>query len=72
LKHLDATIERTPSRMTPLGRIGTLDELAAVARFLTSDEAFYVSGHTLQVAGERSAISACAHARRTGPSVGRR
>jgi NAD(P)-dependent dehydrogenase (short-subunit alcohol dehydrogenase family) len=53
LKNLDATVERTPSRMTPLGRIGTLDEVAAVALFLASDEASYVSGHTLHVAGGR-------------------
>jgi NAD(P)-dependent dehydrogenase (short-subunit alcohol dehydrogenase family) len=53
LKHLDATVERSPSRMTPLGRLGTVDEVAAAALFLASDEASYVSGHTLHVAGGR-------------------
>jgi len=53
LKRLDATVERSPSRMTPLGRLGTVDEVAAAALFLASDEASYVSGHTLHVAGGR-------------------
>jgi len=34
-----------------LGRLGTADGVAAAARFLTSDEASYVSGHILAVAG---------------------
>ena len=45
----DATVERSPSKMTPLGRLGTADEVAAAALFLASDEASYVSGHTLAV-----------------------
>src|SRR5262247_754169 len=53
LKRLDATVERSPSRMTPLGRLGTVEEVAAAALFLASDEASYVSGHTLHVAGGR-------------------
>jgi len=53
LRRLDATVERSPSKMTPLGRLGTADEVAAAALFLASDEASYVSGHTLAVAGGR-------------------
>jgi len=53
LRRLDATVERSPSRMTPLGRLGTTDEVAAAALFLASDEASYISGHTLAVSGGR-------------------
>ena len=53
LRRLDATVERSPSKMTPLGRLGTADEVAAAALFLASEEASYVSGHTLAVAGGR-------------------
>jgi 3-oxoacyl-[acyl-carrier protein] reductase len=35
----------------PMGRVGTPEEVAACARFLASDEARYVTGHTLHVNG---------------------
>ena len=35
----------------PLGRTGTAREVAAAAVFLASDEAAYVTGHTLRVNG---------------------
>ena len=35
----------------PLGRAGTPDEAAAVVRFLLRDEAGYVSGANIDVAG---------------------
>jgi 3-oxoacyl-[acyl-carrier protein] reductase len=37
--------------MTPLGRPGTADEVAAAARFLASDEASYITGSVLPVGG---------------------
>jgi len=37
--------------VTPVGRRGTVDEMAAAACFLASDEAAYITGHTLVVDG---------------------
>jgi 3-oxoacyl-[acyl-carrier protein] reductase len=38
-------------RRTPLGRPGTVEEVAAVVRFLTSDQARFVTGQTVVVDG---------------------
>src|SRR5438132_3274432 len=38
---------------TPLGRMGTADEIAAVIRFLLSEESSFMTGHTLGVSGGR-------------------
>jgi 3-oxoacyl-[acyl-carrier protein] reductase len=35
----------------PLGRLGTVDDVAAAACFLASDEAAYITGHVLAVNG---------------------
>ncbi|HEU4808062.1 MAG TPA: 3-oxoacyl-ACP reductase FabG [Homoserinimonas sp.] len=43
--------QREVAERTPLGRVGTADEVAAVIAFLASDEASYVSGQTLYING---------------------
>lgn len=37
--------------VTPMGRIGTVDEIASVVAFLVSNDAAYVTGETLHVTG---------------------
>lgn len=41
----------TPADVIPLARLGTPDDVAGAALFLTSDDAAYVTGHTLFVDG---------------------
>jgi 3-oxoacyl-[acyl-carrier protein] reductase len=53
LKQLDRTVEYSPSKMTPLGRLGLPVEVANAVLFLASDEASYITGHTLPVTGGR-------------------
>ncbi len=53
LRALDETVEYSPSRMTPLGRLGQPIEVAHAVLFLASDEASYITGHTLPVTGGR-------------------
>jgi 3-oxoacyl-[acyl-carrier protein] reductase len=53
LKQLDETVEYSPSRMTPLRRLGQPIEVAHAVLFLASDEASYITGHTLPVTGGR-------------------
>ncbi len=38
-------------RMTPLGRTGTVDEVVAAIRFLTAEDASYVTGALIPVSG---------------------
>jgi 3-oxoacyl-[acyl-carrier protein] reductase len=44
------------SQLIPMGRMGTADEVAACVLFLASDEARYVTGHTLNVNGGMAMI----------------
>jgi 3-oxoacyl-[acyl-carrier protein] reductase len=53
LRRLNDTVEYSPNRMTPLRRLGQPTEVAAAVLFLVSDEASYITGHTLSVAGGR-------------------
>jgi len=41
---------------TPLGRIGRPEEIAAVIRFLLSEESSFMTGHTLSVSGGRVTV----------------
>jgi NAD(P)-dependent dehydrogenase (short-subunit alcohol dehydrogenase family) len=53
LRELDETVEYSPSRMTPLRRLGQPIEIAHAVLFLASDEASYITGVTLPVTGGR-------------------
>lgn len=53
LRKLDETVDYSPSRMTPMHRLGTPREVAHAVLFLASDEAAYITGHTLPVTGGR-------------------
>ena len=53
LKRMNETVEYSPNRMTPLRRLGQPIEVAHAVLFLASDEASYITGHTLAVAGGR-------------------
>ena len=53
LRRLNETVEYSPSRMTPLRRLGRPAEVADAVLFLASDEASYITGHTLAVTGGR-------------------
>ena len=50
--HDDAARRKILSR-TPMGRCGKVDEVAAVALFLVSEDASYITGQTIYVDGGR-------------------
>lgn len=53
----DETAQRTILSRTPLGRMGEPHEIAAVAAFLASDEAGYVTGQTIYADGGRLGLN---------------
>ncbi len=53
LEELNRRFEYSPNKMTPLRRMADPSEIANAALFLASDEASYITGVTLHVAGGR-------------------
>lgn len=53
LRRLNETVEYSPNRMTPVHHLGQPIEVAHAVLFLASDEASYITGHTLAVTGGR-------------------
>ena len=50
-KNLDAAALEERGKVMPLGRVGTVEEMAGPAVFLASDDASYITGHMLVVDG---------------------
>ena len=53
----DIEIKRKTLARTPLGRIGEPSEIAAVATFLASDDASYMTGQTVYAEGGLMSLS---------------
>jgi 3-oxoacyl-[acyl-carrier protein] reductase len=50
---LPPEVRRSVVEQTPLGRLGKPEEIAAVIRFLLSEESSFMTGHTLAASGGR-------------------
>jgi 3-oxoacyl-[acyl-carrier protein] reductase len=48
---LGAEFKESAVKQIPLGRVGTVDDVASAVAFLASDEASYITGHVLSVNG---------------------
>lgn len=53
----DKDYEQTWSRLTPMGRPATVDDIASAALFLVSDEARHITGQSLVVDGGWTSVS---------------
>jgi glucose 1-dehydrogenase len=53
----DAAVRRRILSRTPLGRLGTPEEMANIAVFLASDQASYITGQTIFADGGRLALN---------------
>jgi len=51
IRDFPAEVLRRAERETPIGRLGTVHDIAAVAAFLASDAAGYITGATISVNG---------------------
>jgi 3-oxoacyl-[acyl-carrier protein] reductase len=48
---LGEEFKQNAAKQIPLGRVGTVDDVASAVAFLASDEASYITGHVLNVTG---------------------
>jgi 3-oxoacyl-[acyl-carrier protein] reductase len=48
---LGEEFKQNAAKQIPLGRVGTVDDVASAVAFLASDEAAYITGHVLNVNG---------------------
>ena len=53
---LDEAVRKRVLSRTPLGRYGSAEEIAAVAAFLASSEASYITGQTIYADGGRLSL----------------
>jgi 3-oxoacyl-[acyl-carrier protein] reductase len=53
----DENYETTWSRITPMGRPATVEDIASTALFLVSDEARHITGQTIVVDGGWTSVS---------------
>jgi 3-oxoacyl-[acyl-carrier protein] reductase len=50
-EELGEEFKQSAAKQIPLGRVGTVEDVANAIAFLASDEASYITGHVLSVNG---------------------